>query len=239
VKKRGSEKIAAQEKLIALRSTRDPTDPCWELRIRPAEGYWLLLIGWVMGRTPLDAGVPSSVAEILTQALCRGNRIVFLHPSASAQSGRSLGWQPIEGGWACDLRPGTVGRLRGAPSLPFICTEQAVVARQMFHAEPFSWELRSQLALLFPQGSTLPQLDYSFIFPLWKKAAFHRETLLSLGVQGIIFPGVDGDFTECIFLHKASRGDFEQRLRDECRKAEILWESVSEDEFKGTQWFQK
>lgn len=123
--------------------------------------------------------------------------------------------------------------------MPFICTEQAVVARQMFHAEPFSWELRSQMALLFPQGSTLPQLDYSFIFPLWKKAAFHRETLLNLGVQGIIFPGVDGDFTECIFLHKASRGDFEQRLRDECRKAEILWESVSEDEFKGTQWFQK
>ncbi|HLI35348.1 MAG TPA: hypothetical protein VKW70_09910 [Terriglobia bacterium] len=239
MKKRGFEKTTAQERLIALRSTRDPTDPCWELHIRPGEGYWVLLIGWVMSEALIDAGVPSGVAEILTRALCRGNRLVFLHPSASAQPDSSSGWQPIEGGWAYDLRPGTGGRLRGAPPLPLISTEEAMTARRMFHAEPFSWEMRSQIALLFLPGSTLPQLDYPFIFQLWKKAAFHRETLLNPGVQGIIFPGVDGDFAECIFLQKASREDFERRLENECRKAGILWESVSEDEFKSTRWFQQ
>ncbi len=199
----------------------------------------MLLIGWVMSETPIDAGVPSSAEEILARALCRGHRLVFLHPSASAQPGSSSGWQSVEGGWAYDLRPGTGDRLRGAPSLPLISTEKAGIARLMFHAEPFSWEMRSQMSLLFPPGSTLPRLDYPFIFQLWKKAAFHRETLLNLGVQGIIFPGVDGDFAECIFLQEASREDFERRLEEECRKAGILWKSVPEDEFKSTRWFQQ
>jgi hypothetical protein len=236
MKKRGPDTIAARDKLLGLRSTRDPSDPCWELRVRPAEGYRLLLVGWVMSSPPLDAGVPSSVADLLTRALCRDHRIVFLHPSASAPSGRCLGWRPIEGGWACHLRPGTGGRLRGAPSLPLIGTEQAAVARRMFHADPFRWESRSQMALLFPRGSTLPPLDYPLLLQLWESGTLPRDAFLKLGGTGALLPAVDGDFVEGVFFEEDAREAFERRLEEECQNGRISWESVSEDAFKGTPW---
>ncbi|HEX5482459.1 MAG TPA: hypothetical protein VFZ08_07510 [Terriglobia bacterium] len=226
-------------KLLALRSVEDPADACWELRAQPDGEFRVLLTGWVMSKASIDAGVPESVEGVLSRALCCGNKLVFLFPASSTKAGDAAGWEPVTAGWARKLRPRPMDRLRLAPALPLLCTEDAGVAMRMFHAEPFSWEMRSQVVTLFPPGPALPELDHSSMFRLWREKRLRREVLLKLGAQGIMFPGVDGDFAEVAFLEGPVRKDFEQRLERECLGTGISWELVSEAEFRGTRWFQE
>lgn len=237
--KGASLKMEPPAKLIALRSVEDPADPCWELRAQSGGEFHVLLTGWVMSKVSVDAGVPEGVEEVLARALCRGNKLVFFFPASLTKEGGASGWEPVAGGWVQQLRPSTWDKLRAAPTLSLLCTENDSMAMQMFHAEPFSWEMRSQMVTLFPSGSALPRLDHSSMFQLWREERLRREILLKLGAQGIMFPGVDGDFAEIAFLEDPLRKDFEQRLERECLEAGASWELVSETEFKGTRWFEE
>jgi len=217
----------------AIRATRDPHDSCWALSFVPEKGTSVLLVGWIMKDVPTDAGVPAEIAKILTEVLCDDYRVAFLHPTAAGRD--ESGWRTTPRGLEQVLRPGLGGRVLREPLLPVICTSEARTAALMFRAEPYSWQLRSQLVMLFPLGSEA-HLSYDSVFKLWRRSA-NAHYAAELGAEGLMLPGVDGDFAELVFFLEPQLQRSARRLEQACQQAGIGWQVVSECDFKSTSWF--
>ncbi|HXU62725.1 MAG TPA: hypothetical protein VN962_13540, partial [Polyangia bacterium] len=81
-----SEATARGSPLISLRLCSGFTRREWNLPV--ATALTRLLIGWRTVPSPVDAGVPPVVADVLATALCRHATLTF-----STERGRDLAWQ--------------------------------------------------------------------------------------------------------------------------------------------------
>ena len=216
----------------SLVATRDASDPSWELRPDRRGRDNSLLIGWPRRDHAVDAGVPGDVALLLARALCGLGSLTFPHPMAYAFN-PGPEWRPVLGGLACVLVPDPWRDRPSSHRLPLICTSDPEVARTLFDAEGFSWELLSQVAVL-TLGQLVPaRLDFSRWKALIERSGRDLErSLTEAGVTAILTPGVDGDVAELITLPPLSYEDVEARLDEECARAGVTFRVVPESSFE-------
>ena len=223
-------------RVIELRFTPEPRDPAWQLSAAGA-GARAGLLGWVLDAPSVDAGVPEKVARIVTRAACRQHLLIFHHPLA-IERGAPRTWTAVPGGWACVLEPPAIKRLLRKPALPLVATSDPGRAEELFRAEGFSWELRGQRVLLSPRGSPPPSLTYAQLdgAPSRKRIGDARLGLPA-DIEGLLLPGVDGDFVELVAFDERLWRSLPEKLAGECANSGVAWSVVPEDEFKATKWF--
>lgn len=222
--------------VIELRFTPEPRDPAWELAGTGA-GARVGLLGWVLDAPRIDAGVPEKVARIVTRASCRQHLLIFHHRLAIERAAPRT-WTAVPGGWACVLEPPVIKRLLRKPGLPLVATSDPGRAEDLFNAEAFSWELRGQIVLLSPRGSPPPPLSYAQLDDARSRKRIDDARLgLPAAIEGLVLPGVDGDFVELLAFEERLWRTLPEALAEECANSGVAWSVVPEDEFKATKWF--
>lgn len=229
------EHSAKTPRVVEMRFTRAPRDTCWDLRVG-GPGAQVALLGWVVDRSSIDAGVPGQAVKVITRAACRSHLLTFLCPDNGLARNTSA-WTKVRSGWACKFEPPLIKRIWRQRSFPLLATSDPVRAESFFHSEGFSWELRGQVVLLSPSNARPPSLSYLEMERLFDKVTINpHEHLLSSEIEGILLPGVDGDFAELIAFNEALWRDLPGELEKECNVAGIAWSCVSEEVFKSTAW---
>jgi len=214
---------AQQVIVTGLRITPDARDPRWE--VPPVKGGTpVTLIGWVRNVDLADAGVPLLAREIIARALTRFLRITFPHPDPRQD----------EGEWTCVSEPPRLGGPKGSAAIPLFSTTRPASAVRLFDAHPFSWRMKSQVAVL--SDAVAPPLDLSY--PTVERLLAHEtidEALLvkEAEVRGVLIPAADGDLAALILLDARLANDVRASLEYECKRAGITWEVLTESEFRG------
>jgi hypothetical protein len=216
--------------------TLDPWDRCWELYTGGAPGTRALL-GWVTDAKTVDAGVPQSVAALLSRALCRCVMLTFLWQPHNGSSAAEP-WKPSGKGNVKHLKPGLLERARGNPPFTLLATSDPAVAENLFYNEKFSWELRAQ-RVFFSPIEVLPDLDYRHVSTVfnWASNLDVVRHFRGTNVVGMLLPAVDGDFAELLVFDEVQWPSLQQALSQECAAQGIDFQIVDESTFKQTTWF--
>ena len=189
-----------------------------------------------MQTTPVDAGVPQAVADVLSRVLCQLGCVTFLS-SLSQVDTESADWSQHAEGWTRVLRPAGRDWLRRKPAFPLVCTMTPHIAEQLFSVEQFAWELRSQLVLLFSATAPPPLVTYDQVCALFEgRVSNYQQLAAELKADGFIFPGVGGDFVEFVVFEEKVWKNLQETLSQECEAGEISWRTVSEQEFENMKW---
>jgi hypothetical protein len=145
----------------------------WQLPVDEAFGD-RALIGWRTERRRVDAGLPSSLARLLAEALCRHSPVTFAK-GHHAPAGVSL----VPRQWR-------MGR-----HFEWNSTRDPDEAAAGIFGDPlFPWERQGQIAFLSPPGH-IPVLDERQLALTHDPSM--ASTLRALSVSGVLLPGVDGD----------------------------------------------
>jgi hypothetical protein len=205
-----------------------PTSAKWQLPTS-ATGQ-LAMIGWHLaaGRG-MDGGVPSNVAGVLTRALTRSAWVSFfdaVEPTASVD----LHVKKLEAsGLGANVRRMADGLPR---SVYFISTRQSEVAQSAFDASLFSWEMQGQVLLVSPPQRPLPALEWTDMLSITgRQSAITGDALRGIGVEALVFPGVDGDVAGVVSSTSAVEERILTELRAEAEAAGFSWRTVTENDF--------
>jgi hypothetical protein len=215
---------------------RDARALHWQLGPLPPANGRLTLLGWTQAPERPDAGVPVEVAHVLASALVSVARVTF--PCSSVNSVATTAWSPLEGDLIRVLGgKGIAGRivakLTGTPAdIGLMSTRQPESAMRLFDDAGFPWSLQGQVVLLSEPGAPPPDISADALLELLEEDWTQRGAALgTVGVQGIMRPGVDGDVAGLLSLRDA----FEQALLDalqrETQLAGLVWGLVPETEF--------
>jgi hypothetical protein len=213
--------------LVELRFVRDPRDPCWELW--PASpGMRTGLIDWLLDESPVDAGVPLDVAQLICHALCRSRRVTFLDPRAEEEP-VSAEWSAEPEGWTRVLQPTLLGRMSGRPRYPLLCTEDPQRAAELFSIERFPWPQKGQIALLSRAAGPPPDLGHAQIDAIFRREPIGRIQLgLPADIEALLLPAVDGDYAQLIALEEVHRKRIIDDLASACADTDRRWAIVEE-----------
>ncbi len=202
-----------------LKIVVDPINLGWQLRSRHSPNVTVMVLGWTMPQPSVDAGVPTSIINLISKALCDVGQVSFLDPDSSIK-----------------LSPSSLDRLKGKPPFAITTTSDANIASRLFDIAAFPWEQQSQIVILHSADST-PAFDYTKLFELWSEPSPDLKMLAdALQATGYLFPGVDGDFAEVVMLETNLRDHFKTVLVEECRQADILFQEVSSEAFRNINW---
>jgi hypothetical protein len=214
--------MAVLDLLVAMQ----PSDPVWELPLAELQGAALAIVGWVQTEAPRDAGVPRPVANVLAGALTARYNVTYPKPAGKAEvEGAGAAWGPVPGGWGRTLRPG----------IALFSTHQAERAAELFETELFVWSRKTQLATLSPIDAP-PALSYSAVRQLLDRRFDVRRIASEAGIEGLLLPGVDGDFAALCCFRDGLEAAL-ANLRRECEGRKIGFQIVPESDFRSTQWF--
>jgi hypothetical protein len=225
--------------VVELRFTEQPHDPCWQLHPSTLQAAQFGLLGWICTRAPIDAGVPDEVVSIVSDVLVRRCRVSFL--DAATPTAETTGtWNAVTSGtWACRLQSPRRQWLKPARRYDLTCSDHAQVVSQAFRSTTYAWERRCQVLLLSPRDSAPPPLTYRHIHGLSERTIVDVSELgMSTGVQGLLVPGVDGDFVEIILLDTHLWQLLLRDLEAESLSRGFRWTVVREDEFRNTSWYE-
>jgi hypothetical protein len=137
------------------------------------------------------------------------------------------------------LRPPGLKRIR-RHAFPLISTSAAEKGRSIFNAEPFVWEFGSQIVFLSAADAPPPAIQFDHVDRIFQAELLNRDRLdLPSNITGLLLPAVDGDFVEVVAFDEQLWQTLLRDLDSECTKMGVRWSVVSENEFKGTRWFQK
>lgn len=218
---------------------RNPSGTHWQLgRLSTAKGN-LTLIGWRVAPTPVDAGVPAAVAEILARAMTSAARVIF--PCSSiGQNASTAAWQPNGEDMTRKLTSGGSGliervwsNLAGAPSeVTIISTRRPETAARLFDDAAYPWWMQGQIALLCEPERAAPDIDRQKLFGLFEDDWTRRAASLeAAGVCGVLRPGADGDLAGLLSLNDKFRDNFLALAESECRSAGFDWMLLPENDF--------
>lgn len=223
--------------LIGLRATFNPQEALWELPLASLQGCATVLIGWTVDAQLAESKVPEQVACILARALTRSHALTYLDPGIMLHIA-SQRWQSTPEGWACILMPSGFHGKRKDSALPLVCTSRSNVAAQLFFTDHFIWNLKTQVGILSRRDCSPPTVSYQRVRDVLDRRLFDPWQFASEArAQGILLPGVDGDFAALSVFESDVLGKIQEYLIEECSAAKVNWEVVRESEFKRTVWF--
>jgi len=183
----------------------------WQLPVDEAFGD-RVLIGWRTERPRVDAGVPSSVARLLAEALCRHSTVTFAK-GHHAPAGVSL----VPRQW----RMGRHFEWRST-------RDPDEAAAGIFGDPLFPWERQGQIALLSPPGQ-IPILDERQLALTHDPSM--ASTLRGLSVCGVLLAGVDGDVAGIYAFDAADGEAYQSGLVTCARELTVTVEVLDEPGF--------
>jgi hypothetical protein len=197
----------------------------------------MTLLGWRQPAEPREAGVPEEVAGVLARALSSVARVTF--PASFGGPAASNVWSPMDGDLVRVLTAKGIGgriaaKLRGTPAdLTVISTRRPETVTRLFDDAAFPWWLQGQVVLLSVADAPPPEIDEDSLLSLfgedWTQQA---ASVVHLGVEGILRPGVDGDVAGMLTFADAFDQAALNALEKETRLAGFDWEVVREEEFE-------
>jgi hypothetical protein len=212
------------EKGFLLCENPEPTN--WQLTSPPQGNLWIL--GWRrMPEYEIEGGVPDEVAEILAKSLT--SRALVTFPSIESAPGIGDFVRKIDAGILESLE---AAFLRTPAAFNLISTTRPESAKRLFDAGGFPWDMQGQIVLLSPLGSPPPVLDRKTLFSIMEanlQADF--KVLSSIGVQAIIYPGVDGDVVGIASSSPAFEREILRAIESEAVRSGFSWQVVAEDYF--------
>jgi hypothetical protein len=216
-------------KFRGLRFTVEPRNDFWRLRQPDSIDVYTGLVGWVTNGKQRDARVPPQVIELLTYVMCNCALLTFFYPS-EASEGSAESWQAIDQGYHCKLRGTRPSWLTRRPDYPLFSTADRESAEKLFYAEPFNWELQQQMVLLSAPDSAPPTLDYESIHKAYTSGNY--EHLMENGIDGILYPALDGDFAGLMVFRKKLWEGLLLKFAESCAAREYEWGLMSESDFQ-------
>jgi hypothetical protein len=146
-------------------------------------------------------------------------------------------WSPFDGGLVRALTgknvvQRTVARLTGTPTGGnLISSRQPEVVTQAFDDPDFPWWLQGQALLLSAPDAAPPDLDEPALMVLFEDDwAGQAASLHSVGVEGVVRPGVDGAVAGTLSLDDAFDRGLLDALEREARLAGMPWSIIREAE---------
>lgn len=193
-----------------------------------------ILLGWRQAPRPIDGGVPTEVATVISNTLCRVARVSYLSSDLeeimATHSKEFYSIQPI-------TELGLVARLAAhwsgvPPHAAVVSTNNPKVALHLFDANYFSWVLQGQSVFLSDLSDPLPDLR-DVVSKAWQKKYEDAplEAINDYSLIGIMRPGVDGDVAGFLFRSVAHKESFLRGLREEAESNGMQFKVCNEAEF--------
>jgi len=195
-------------------------------RIWPHHG----LLGWVEASPSVDSGVPATVRTLLTGAFCQLGRMMIPIDPVDGLEDR---WCSTQRGLMRRLQPFLLERLHGHPPISLLWTDDPNDAEVLFSSVAFPWELCGTIALIDPSADSPSDLGFSDWRVLLGRQPLSSALTTRLEVfDGLIAPGIDGDFVALFARTPALYGTFQQALERVCDRAGIQLVSLEERSFQ-------
>jgi hypothetical protein len=205
-----------------------PTSAKWQLPTS-ATGQ-LVMLGWhLAGGRGVDGGVPPNVAGVLTRALTRSAWLSFFDPAEPTESVDVHVKRLEPSGLGAKVRAKTDGLPQ---AVYLVSTRRPEVAQFAFDASLFSWEMQGQVLFLSPPQRPTPQLEWTDMLSITgRESPITCDVLRNIGVDALVFPGVDGDIAGVVSATSAAEERILTDLRAEAEAAGFAWRIVPEDDF--------
>jgi hypothetical protein len=213
----------------------------------PVETYWQLgqtatvrgnfaLIGWRISPTPIDGGMPGAVAEILARTMVSATQVIF--PSSYATGNSASEWKSVGDDSICVLKEESLikralNSLSDIPSkITLLSTRQIEKVIGLFDDAAYPWWMQGQVALLSEPEKTTPKIDRQTFLSLFESDWMQQALeLQSIGIQGVLRPGTDGDTAGFLFVRETFRNVFLTSLENESRVANFDYRLLLEADF--------
>lgn len=208
----------------------------WQLGSPPPFGTSFILIGWYLPPTFVDGGMPETVTEILARAITSAAQVIFMSSDVKggvANEWKSLGEEsvyvleepnPLKSFWAA--------LSSRVSDIVFLSTRRPEKVLPLFDDGIYSWWMQGQVVLLCEPDQSLPKINWQMTLSLfeenWMQNAQHLQ---SVGVRGIMRPGVDGCVAGVLFLTDDFRHKFLGILENQSRASGFDWKLLSEADF--------
>ena len=214
--------------VVGLRFVIDPKDPDWALHTFDHDKIHSGLLGWIMATPPVEGGVPNEVGALICRVLCRSFSLTFTYTSAPP---------PPDIATLISLRSPLAARwFANQPNITLAHTTSASFARHLFDGG-FSWTQQAQIVFLSSPGAPPPAVTAQQVYNLLERNKTHPDALAeTLGISGLMFPAVDGDFAEVMLLDDAQFDALLDEFKKECAALNIEWRIVTEQQFRQTRW---
>jgi hypothetical protein len=205
-----------------------PTSAKWQLPTS-ATGQ-LAMVGWhLAGGRGVDGGVPPTVAGVLTRALTRSACLSFLDSKEPTESVDVYVKRLEASGLGAKVRAMADGLPR---AVYLISTRRPEIAQSAFDASLFSWETQGQVLFLSSPLRPSPQLEWIDMLSITgRESPITCDVLRGIGVDALVFPGVDGDVAGVVSATSAAEARILTDLRAEAEAAGFAWRMVPEDDF--------
>lgn len=195
-----------------------------------------MLLGWNAPSKSIDSGVPEAVRAVLAGALTSIARVSFpvsevprriskTEMNSDEDQVRLLGTGgPIERAAA---------RLKRMPSsITLLSTRSQKTAAKLFEDAGYPWRLQGQVALLSAPDAAPPEVDRQTLLSLMSDDwATHGVQLRSIGVVGVLRPGVDGDVAGVLSLTREFKKILLEALAHQAKLENFDWLLLDEKNF--------
>lgn len=210
----------------------NPVNTFWQLGSLSPVKDEIMLFGWRQPNKSIDSGIPKEISVIFAKALVSTARVsfpVFEVPIGTLKNKEDQ---------VCILRTkGLIERieamLKHIPSSVLLlstCHQEIVV--KSFEDSFYSWCLQGQVVLLSKPDAPPPNIDRRTLLSLintdWIKRAVHLD---SIGISGVLRPGVDGDVIGILFLSNSFKQMLLEALAYQAQLAKFDWSLLSEYNF--------
>ena len=222
--------------LHAFYFTDDPSAARWPLH-PVSHAYPSGLLGWTLAHAPVEAGLDSLAARLLSEALCRCGYVTFFSSAADAA-------RPPE-----NLRPGPDSFARSLgfcsppranPSVALQCTREPAMLCQAFSDGAFSWSRQTQVLFLSQPDPPLNGPSEQDALCLLDRVQLPQTGWeLRSHTRALVLPGVDGDFAELVFLDDHVRAAFLQQFAQVSAASGIAWHPCTAQQFNSVQWIEQ
>jgi hypothetical protein len=215
----------SKEKGFLLCKNPEPTK--WQLTSPLKGDLWML--GWrILPEYEIEGGVPDEIAEILAKALTSTALVTFPTVESVGAIGDCV--RRIDAGFIGSLEAAFSGT-PGAFNL--ISTTNPETAKSLFDAGYFPWYMQGQIILLSPLGSQPPALDRKTLFSVMdSNLRTDFKMLSSIGIQAMIYPGVDGDLVGIVAASLAFEKEILGAIESEAVRSGFSWQVVDEEYFE-------
>jgi hypothetical protein len=217
--------------------THDAPRPQWQLGSPSATPGAFALLGWSSDER--DGGVPERIVDVLARSLATFGRVTFACSTLSTAG--APGWQRQGDDFvARHATRSPLGRMaaqfsaRAPVDLMLLSTTSEQTVRRLFDDPGYPWWNQGQFVLVSPAGATAPDFDKIGFNPatLFGRDCSENFGLLQpLGVQAMLYPGVDGDVAGLLCASTEIRDRFETILSHHAQASGVSLQTVSEPEF--------
>jgi hypothetical protein len=220
----------------AIFACMDPSGAYWQLGTLPPTEGEVMLLGWKLPSKPIDSAIPKDVGALLASTFISIARVSFPVsevPYGASKKLTSSDEDQVQNLGVCGVLERTEAVLKRMPSsITLLSTRRKETAIRLFDDVGYPWALQGQIALLSKPDIKPPCIDRHTLLSItgndWVEQA---NKLRSIGVLGVLRPGVDGDIACFLSLTYEFKRAFLDALTHEAELAKFDWRLLSEKEF--------